>query len=241
MKVAFEHLPSSTLESLRQMLSKGGPGRGALLHRPSLRWQTILGWIAAAVGAVGISIAVSMAGDERMRPWGPVISGGVSGLFLLYAIAALRDRFLRRRHGLDAFILVTPTNVVRCWGAHQPLEFHRLKDATAFKTFQEYDQKQRYKGRKFRFAFNKQVVEFLVSDPKRVSDLDEVVELGRAKGRGEPVADFPGARIPDLMPAAPETQQGFLMQVFMNPRSEFWMAVGALVCLGILIGIIASR
>ena len=241
MKVHFDQVPRSTLDILRQILIQGGPGPGAVLHRPSLRWQTILGAIAAVLGVFGIFLAASMAEDPRLQPWGPVISGGLSALFLLYAMAALRDHLLRRREGLDAFVLVTPTNVVRCWGAHWHLEFHRLKDATEFKTVQEYDEKQNHKGRRFRFGFGKQVVDFLVADPQVVSDLDEVTELAKAQGRGEALPDLPGAKIPDLMPPGPESQEGFLMRIFLNPRSEFWLVMAALLCVALIIAIMASR
>lgn len=241
MKVHAAQVPRSTLDTLRQILIQGGPGRGAVLHRPSLRWQTIMGAIAAALGILGIFIATSMAGDPHLRPWGPVISGGLTALFLLYAVASLRDHLLRHREGLGAFILVTPINVVRCWGAHWPLEFHRLKEATEFKTVQEYDGKQNYKGRRYRFAFGKQVVDFLVTDPQAVNDLDEVTELAKAKGRGEALPDFPGAQIPDLVPNGPESQEGILMRTFLNPRSEFWLLMGALLCGALIIAIVASR
>ena len=241
MKVHIDQLPVSTLETLRQSLTKGGPGRGAVLHRPSVRWQVVMGSFTLALGVLGITITISMAADPRMQPWGPVVSGGLSGLFLLYAAAALRDHLLRRRQGLDAFILITPTNLVRCWGAHLPLEFHRVKDATEYKTFQEYDQKQNHKGRRYRFAFGKQVVDFLVSDPRVVSEMDEVAELARTKGKGETLPDLPGTRIPDLMPTGPAAEEGFLMRTFLNPRSEFWLATGALLCLATIIAIVASR
>ena len=241
MKVRFDQVPRSTLDTLRHLVIQGGPGRGAVLHRPSFQWQTTLGIVALALGALGIWITQSMLTDQHVPPWAPPVCGGVSALFLLFGIASIRDHFLRRREGLDAFILVTPINVVRCWGAHWPLEFHRLKDATEYKTVQEYDEKQNHKGRRFRFAFGKQVVDFLVSDPQVVSSLDEVTELAKAKGKGEALPDLPGVGIPDLMPPGPETEDGVFMRIFLNPRSEFWLFVGAMVCLALIIGVIASR
>ncbi len=241
MLVATENLPSTTLDHFRSLLAKDRPRGGVALYRPSFRWQTILEWVALALAVLGFVITAAAASDPGTPRWVTLTGGGVSALFLLYAIAAMRDHLLRRSQGLDAFILVTPSHLVRCWGAHMPLELHRLGDATDFKSFQDYDQKQRYKGRKFRFVFHKEVVEFLVSDPACVAEVDEMVNLARAKGRGERLPDFPTAGLSELIPTLPQTHQGILMRAFMNPRSEFWAAVGALVCVAILVGIIASR
>ncbi len=200
-----------------------------------------MGGISAAAGALGITITASLANDPNMKPWVPAISGAITLLFLLYAFAAARDHLLRRRHGLGAFILATPTNLVRCWGGHLPLEFFRLKDATEYKTSQEYDEKQRHKGRRFRFSFGKQGVDFLVSDPKEIAALDEVADWARAKGRGEALPDVPGAQLPDLVPAAPEAHENWLLRGLLDPRSEFWLLMGALLIAGVLVAIVASR
>jgi uncharacterized membrane protein YhaH (DUF805 family) len=241
MKVQLEHVPASTLDSLKSMLAQGGPGRGAVLHRPSLRWLGIMGGISAAAGLLGIVVTASMMNDPNIKAWVSMIAGAITILFLLYAFAAARDHVLRRRHGLGAFILVTPCNLVRCWGGHLPIEFFRLKEATEYKTTQEYDEKQRYKGRRFRFLFGKQAVDFVVADPKEIAALDEVAEWAKAKGRGESLPDVPGAQLPDLMPAAPEAQESGLVRGLLDPRSEFWLLMGALLIVGVLVAIIASR
>lgn len=241
MKVHLDHVPESTSELFKKALAQGGPGRGAVFHRPSLRWMGIMGGISSVMGILGVLITFSMAHDPQFKPWVPLLAGLITSLFLLYAFVVGRDVLMRRSHGLGAFILVTPTNVVRCWGGHWPLEFFRLKDATEYKTTQEYDEKQRHKGRRFRFVFGKHVVDFLVTQPQEIAALDEVAEWARAKGRGEALPDVPGAQLPDLMPAAPEAQENGLLRGVLDPRSEFWLLMGALLILGAIVAIIASR
>lgn len=237
MKRHASDLPPPALALLREAVAKGGLGPDTFFQRPHQRWL-IWAAILTLLGAVAVTVGIWAAGQANDTPLGGVAVMAVADLLLLlYALAAWRDILFRRREGLDAFVLVTPAHILRCWGPHLPLDLYRLAQATSFKHVHEYDQRQNYQGRKFTFTFEDQGhIDVLVPREEDAQRLDYVLDLARAKGRGERVPLPPGSDAFDFHSPGPDPtgMAGHLL----NPRSEFWIATGAILCIGCIVAVV---
>jgi len=243
MQVCHQHLPAEAYERLAAAQRQGGFGRGSFFLSRLRRWPLWMGLIVLAVAGVCLAMAVSMRHDPTLSRWWYCLIPAALGLLgVTYGLVALAEFFRSRRGELKPFLLVTPGNLVECRGSHRPLAVHRLADATEFHKVEQFNRAQ-WTGMSYSFVFGgtKESAQFVLKDRQQIAALDEVLSLAQAKGRGQPLPDWPGAREPDLQIPAPETppRKNFLDQV-LDPASPLWIAVAALL-LAVLILLIFTR
>ncbi|MGO8703429.1 MAG: hypothetical protein ACLQVA_06390 [Candidatus Brocadiia bacterium] len=243
MQVWHQHLPAEVCERLASAQRQGGFGRGSFFLSRSRRWPFWMGLIVLAVAGVCLAMAVSMRHDPTLSQWWYCLIPAALGLLgVTYGLVALAEFVRSRRAELQPFLLVTPGNLVECRGSHRPLAVHRLVDATEFHKVEQFN-RTRWTGIAYDFVFGgtKESARIVLKDRQQIAALDEVLSLAQAKGRGQPLPDWPGAREPDLQIPAPDSppRKSFLDQV-LDPASPLWIAVAALL-LAVLVLLIFTR
>jgi hypothetical protein len=243
MQVCHRRLPAEVCERLAAAQRQGGFGRGSFFISRSRRWLVWMGLIALAVGGLCLAVIVSMLtfGDPTLNRWYSLIPGALALLGLTYGLVALAEFVRARRAELRPFLLITPGNLVECRGSHRSLAVHRLADATEFHKVEQYNRTQ-WTGLAYSFVFGqtRESAHFVLKDRQQIAALDEALSLAQAKGKGQPLPDWPGAREPELqIPASESAPRKNFPDQFFDPASPFWIvtAVAAVVA-GIAICIV---
>ena len=243
MQVCHRHLPAEARERLAAAQRQGGFGRGSFFITRPRRWLVWMGLIALAVGGLCLAVIVSMvmAGDPALKHWDGLIPAVLALLGLTYGFVALAEFVRARRAELQPFLLVTPANLVECRGSHRPLAVHRLADATEFHKVEQYHRTQ-WTGMAYGFVFGqtRESAHFVLKDRQQIAALDEVLSLAQAKGKGQPLPDWPGACEPELqIPASESAPRKNFLDQFLDPASPFWVATAvAAIVAGIAICIV---
>jgi hypothetical protein len=233
MQVCLQNLPAEARERLAAAQRQGGFGRGSFFLSRPRRWLVWMGLIALAVGGLCLAVIVSMlmAGDPALKRWDGLILAVLALLGLAYGLVALAEFVRARRAELQPFLLVTPANLVECRGSHRPLAAHRLADATEFHKVEQYNRTQ-WTGMAYGFVFGqtKESAHFALKDRQQIAALDEVLSLAQAKGKGQPLPDWPGAREPELqIPASESAPRKNLWDPLFDPASPFWVLTAVVV------------
>lgn len=223
MRLRLQDLPPDRVRLLTD------PPAGTWRQVHPRRWLGVLGVLTLGCGlAAAWCLGSGFAGwDRPWDAWLPWI--GLLGLG--YGLVALVEYARVLAGSVRPCLLLTPFDLVRCAGAHRPLDVHRLAHAKAFHRTEEYSGRA-WTGLGYTFTFDSgEKVHFSLRRKEDIEAADRVLALAQLAGRGEPLPDLPGCRLGSLDPGAflPVPMPGFLAKV-LDPASEFWLLV-----LGVLI------
>jgi len=240
MRVRLQDLPGDAAARLERIIQNRGLGEEAVflpLRRVWLLWAGLAALAAGAVAAWGLVTGAAGTGLWSLRPpaW-----AGLTGL--VYGTVALVDYLRILAAEWKPFILVTPLNLIRCLGSHHPLEMYRLSEASQFDQVEEYHGAA-WQGQTFRFTFDGgHKVRFMLRRREDIAAVNRTLQWARRAARGERLPDGPVRAAGDLRPGHLQALRGSgRIEAFLDPSSESWAVVLALLVLGMLAWAVLNR
>jgi len=115
-----------------------------------------------------------------------------------------------------------------------------VQDATDFKATDHYSHSS-WTGRVYTFTFGDEIVSVTLKDRDAIQTMENVLELARARGRGEARPECPATTSGNLYPRGEVIRHevGILGQLI-NPVSGFWITTGALALAVLLLAFITG-
>ena len=219
----------------RQLLAvweeQGLGGEPCFFHRKrTLRALLVCTVIGVAATAIGLLLSVQVLGDSTPLAARAVVVG-LSGLAALWTLLVMVESVRLAGSRIKPFVLITPRVIVEAGGDHDYLTGYRLRDATDFEAVDSYSGKA-FRGRRFSFTFAEGSWSVTRKDAGAIRRLEEVLQRARSGTAAE------GGGL-HLLPEEPGLVRR-TTRPFTNPFGEVWMAVAALLLMGLLVGLVAS-